>query len=175
MEEKIEKVKQLLLSTNRKGMAELIVFMDERGFFTSAASTKFHGNYKGGLLDHSINIYNTYVKLCKEYELDVPRDSKIIVAFLHDLCKAGLYTGESAPFAYNNFVGQNGHGVYSVERVIRFIELTDLERDMIKFHMGIYTKDSPLAEVIDAFKDTRIKMFYFADEIAAQCVDVKVD
>lgn len=174
LEDKQEQVKKLLLSTDREGMPALVEYMEKKGFFTSPASTKFHGNYQGGLLDHSINVYNTYRRWCKKFNLDVPSDSQIIIAFLHDLCKAGLYLGNKAPYGFNTFsnAAKNGeHGKNSVKRAEEFIKLTELEKQAIIFHMGIYTKDSTISEVIDAFKDIRVKMFYFADDTTAQLID----
>ena len=38
-----EKIKELLFSTERKGVDKLLEQMDEIGFFDAPASTKFHG------------------------------------------------------------------------------------------------------------------------------------
>jgi len=46
------KFKELLLSTNRKGMENVIERLEELGFFKAPASTKFHLNCEGGLLEH---------------------------------------------------------------------------------------------------------------------------
>jgi hypothetical protein len=170
-EQKREKVIALLLSTNREGMQELINWMNEKGFFTSPAAMSHHSNYDGGLVDHSINIYNTYVKLCNEYKLEVPRETKIIAAFCHDLCKVGLYIGENGRYVYNNSVGSQGHGVLSLVITRRFLKLTELEEKMIQFHMGMYTKDSSRKDLEDAFNDIKVKLFYFADEIACHLME----
>lgn len=48
----------LLRSTNRDGIENLIEWLESTDFFTAPASTKYHGAYPGGLLQHSINVYN---------------------------------------------------------------------------------------------------------------------
>ena len=53
---------------------------------------------------------------------------------------AKLYTNEGGRWVFNRFVGANGHAKYSIERIERFIKLTDLERDIIRYHMGMYAK-----------------------------------
>ena len=57
-QEKVEKFKGLLLWTGRDGMDKLLDFIVKSDFFTAPASTKFHGSYEGGLLEHSLNVYN---------------------------------------------------------------------------------------------------------------------
>lgn len=57
------KFKELLLSTNRKGMENVIERLEELGFFKAPASTKFHLNHEGGLLEHSMNVCDIALEL----------------------------------------------------------------------------------------------------------------
>ena len=43
----------------REGAEELLEYLCSNGsdFFTAPASTRFHGNYPGGLCEHSLNVY----------------------------------------------------------------------------------------------------------------------
>ena len=50
-------VKTLSDNVNRPGVPDLFVYLEEAGFYTSPASTKYHGSYEGGLCDHSMNVY----------------------------------------------------------------------------------------------------------------------
>lgn len=47
---------ELLYSTGREGMDEVIGQLEELGFFQAPASSKFHLNHEGGLLEHSLNV-----------------------------------------------------------------------------------------------------------------------
>lgn len=84
---------ELLRTTNRDGIEELIRYLqEETDFFTAPASTKYHGAFESGLLMHSINV-------CAELNLDpnskvYPPETTIIVALLHDICKANCYRTE---------------------------------------------------------------------------------
>lgn len=49
----IEKLK----ATGRKGIDKVVERLDGLGFFQAPASTVFHLNTEGGLLQHSINVY----------------------------------------------------------------------------------------------------------------------
>ena len=46
----------LLQSVQREGMDKLITYIEKTDFFKAPASTRFHGNYEGGLLEHSLNV-----------------------------------------------------------------------------------------------------------------------
>ena len=47
----------LLKSTNRENMDKLIDFIEKTDFFKAPASTRFHGAFEGGLLEHSMKVY----------------------------------------------------------------------------------------------------------------------
>ena len=81
----------LLRSTNRKGIEDLIKYMEEHKYFRKPASINHHSNFDGGLAHHSYKVYQNYTKLNQENEAGIPEDSIIITAFLHDLCKLDDY------------------------------------------------------------------------------------
>lgn len=98
MKDKQTKLKEMLLSTKRVGMKNVIEKLEELGFFQAPASTRFHLNYEGGLLEHSMNVCNMALELReliirKKEELHdaLPKESVIIAALLHDVCKADIY------------------------------------------------------------------------------------
>ena len=93
-----EQFQQTLLSTNRDGMENVIRHLERLGFFDAPASTKFHLNIKGGLMQHSWNVYQTAVMLREqmirmksELEQKLPMESIIIASLLHDACKSNIY------------------------------------------------------------------------------------
>ena len=101
-----ERFIELLRSTKREGIEKLIDFLEKTDFFTAPASTRFHSSYEGGLLQHSLNVYDCLAGLgtttgdVQEFQtagmrLDsIPQESIIIVALLHDLCKVNFYATE---------------------------------------------------------------------------------
>ena len=48
---------ELLKSTNRDGIDKLLAWIEKSDFYKAPASTRFHGSYEGGLLEHSLNVY----------------------------------------------------------------------------------------------------------------------
>lgn len=84
-------------------------------FFYAPASTKYHGNYEGGLFDHSFMVMNTLVDLTRHNNLKWQRDgSPFIVGLLHDLCKIDQYKLGEAGYEYNTDTLLTGHGYKSV-------------------------------------------------------------
>ena len=84
-----------LLSTKREGMENVIKHLERLGFFTAPASTKFHLNVKGGLMQHSWNVCNTalmlrdqMIQMKPELAEKLPVESVIIASLLHDVCKS---------------------------------------------------------------------------------------
>ena len=142
---------ELLESVNRKGITELVSYLKDEGFFTSPASTRFHGLYKGGLADHSFRVYELMVdhKILLKLDtncgagqkpLPLKPENIIIAGLLHDVCKVGAYLpnpGGKTPYKYNK-AQPKGHALLSIERVKEFITLEPIEELMIKFHMGPY-------------------------------------
>lgn len=93
-----EKIKELLLSTGRKGMDKLIEHMENEGFFTAPCSTRFHLAEEGGLAEHSFNVYENALKIANGlgYPISSFRNSIVIVSLLHDLGKMGQFGKASA-------------------------------------------------------------------------------
>jgi 23S rRNA maturation-related 3'-5' exoribonuclease YhaM len=178
-----EKVKQMLLGVDREGVANLVEALDKNGFFEAPASTRFHGNYKGGLIDHSYNIYVLFDDLVKRFNLqnEITHDSIVLCSLLHDVCKSGAYLNKGNGYYWNRDQPK-GHATLSIKRIEKFIKLTDLEREIILMHMGLYqTKEFLgaekgeyyLKELVGKFNNKLCKLFYFCDDMAAQFVDKK--
>ena len=87
-----------LRSTQREGIENVIKHLERLGFFVAPASTKFHLNVKGGLMQHSWNVCNTalmlreqMIQMKPELEEKLPVESVVIASLLHDACKANIY------------------------------------------------------------------------------------
>ncbi|MBD5129099.1 MAG: HD domain-containing protein [Ruminococcaceae bacterium] len=140
----------------RDGADKLLDFLENKSdFFTAPASTRFHGAYEGGLLRHSLNVYECLVQyLARErvketYGLNVSDETAAIVALLHDVCKVNFYTvsyrnakdektgqWEKVPYYAINDTLPYGHGEKSVYMVSGFIRLSREEAMAIRWHMG---------------------------------------
>lgn len=86
----------ILREIKRYGMDKLINYLETSDYFTAPASTRFHSNFEGGLALHSYNVLRCLLakdnnEIWRDKLKDVPTDSKIITALLHDLCKTNFY------------------------------------------------------------------------------------
>ena len=139
----------------REGSDKLLEFLEKSDFFTAPASTRYHGAYEGGLLRHSLNVYeclSEYLardRVKQKYELNVSEESAAIVALLHDICKVNFYTTsfrnskneqtgkwEKVPYYTINDTLPYGHGEKSVYMISGFMRLTREEAMAIRWHMG---------------------------------------
>lgn len=138
----------------REGADKLLEYIESKtDFFTAPASTRFHGAYEGGLLEHSLNVYECLCDFAKrprfkeKYGFVFSEESLAIVALLHDLCKTNFYktemrnvkkngVWESAPYYTIEDSLPYGHGEKSVYIISGFMKLTRDEAFAIRYHMG---------------------------------------
>lgn len=141
---------------HRDGISDLMDYLEESGFYTCPASTKYHGSYEGGLVEHSLNVYYSLKDMLKYIyaSSDIPYSNETIaiVSLFHDLCKIGKYkkgikniknkdTGiweQIECFEYNNEHQPEGHGSGSVYIIMNYIQLKKEERQAIHWHMGSF-------------------------------------
>ena len=119
----------------------LVNKLENLNYFKQPASVKHHGNYEGGLFDHSWAVMEALEDLT--YKLDLQwSDSRslYIVGLFHDLCKCNdyIYNKEYDKWEYNNDKIMTGHGELSVIMAQQLVELTDEEIACIRWHMGAY-------------------------------------
>lgn len=92
----ISKFEELLSEVKREGIENLLGFIRKSDFYTAPASTRFHLSEEGGLLKHSLHVYEC-LNLKKQSPLwedvlkNVSRETILIVSLLHDLCKTYYY------------------------------------------------------------------------------------
>lgn len=141
----------------REGVEDLLAWLEsETDFYTSPASTRYHGSYEGGLLDHSLNVYEQLlveldVNIGQGWEEIYSPESVAIVALFHDLCKIGRYIVKEKwrkddknqwesyiAYAYDDTKLEMGHGPQSNYYLQQFIKLEDIEAQAIFWHMGAY-------------------------------------
>ena len=137
----------------REGADKLLDYLISKSdFFTAPASSKFHSDYEGGLLDHSLNVYHRLLRLVEsEYgegwkDVTSP-ESVAIVGLLHDVCKINYYkvsyrnvkkdgVWEQQPYYTIEDELPYGHGEKSVYIISGFMRLTREEAMAINWHMG---------------------------------------
>lgn len=121
-------------------------WLDSIGYFDVPASLKHHGNYNGGLFDHSCAVTEHLLKMWA-WEGLTNLKSSIIVGMFHDICKVNDYIPNDRdylnykPWRSNPNKVLNGHGEKSVILISNWLTLTEEEMLCIRWHMGAF--DSP--------------------------------
>lgn len=149
--------------------------MLEDGYFTAPASANHHGNYVGGLYDHSEMVALTLVSYTKRLALEWERpESPYIIGFLHDYCKVDEYTvNESGGYSYNGETLLKGHGDKSAILTIKDANLTDEEIACIRYHMGAYEGKEAWKSLGTAIKKyPNVLWTHTADMYASQIVGI---
>lgn len=186
METPKERFISLLRSTEVSGVEDLIAWLDSPycDFFVAPASTKYHCAYEGGLVDHSLAVFDECVRLYNAFAdrpeiAAIPKASIIKVALLHDLCKANMYkpvekSRKNSSGFWEKYMSWDhdeqlkfgGHGSKSVFIVSKYLNLADVEAAAIHCHMGTWdVKDvQPISQVYNV--NPLAWMLHVADESA---------
>lgn len=186
------KIIDLLMSTERKGMPELIKYMELNGFFESPCSSQYHLCKEGGLAEHSLNVYDTMIDMicnCATFRyIEETNESITIVSLLHDLGKIGQYgkrnyvenmisdrkggfkQSDKKPFTTNATLLPVPHEIRSIHIASQFIELSEEEAYAILYHNALY---GDLKYAYNG-KETALSMLlHFADLWCSRIVEVE--
>lgn len=132
----------------------------ETSYLTAPASSKFHLCREGGLLEHSVNVAETMLKIKAVLAPGISDESCVIVALLHDLGKSGMpgnpqYIpnepsekqkaagyGPSIPYHINKDMVYLSVPVRSLYLAGSRFPLTAEEAQAIVYHDGQYVDDN---------------------------------
>lgn len=170
---------ETLTATNRKGIDMVISKLEELGFFEAPASSRFHLSCKGGLAEHSMNVYEAaamlreqIIRLKPELEAQLPMESVAICSLLHDACKTDIYkegilSRKNEDGFWEKYVGYSvdynmglplGHGEKSVILLLSWgLELTPEEMLAIRWHMTAWDMPMQSAEHKESFNAAKAK------------------
>lgn len=137
----------------RDGIDKFLNWLNGTDFFTAPASTQYHLAERGGLCQHTLNVYRRLNKFLKDelgenYQDTYSQETIAIVALFHDICKANCYVESTRNVKDHNGEWQQvpiykfeeklkyGHGTKSVFILQQFIKLSLDEALAIRYHMG---------------------------------------
>lgn len=195
MEELIETYESILIQAyldtqhrdrEAKSYKPMVEWLRSTDFYTAPASTKYHDSYPGGLLVHSLRVYNEVVELLKLPKFrEVSRPSAILASLVHDWCKIGYYepfqknvknevTGQwekETAYKVNQKGIPLGHGVTSLYLAMRVMQIDPETALAIRWHMGRWSVCEPeFSELQKANSEHSIVyLIQFADQLA--CVN----
>lgn len=177
-------------NVKRDGLEDLITYLENSDFFTAPSSTRFHGNYEGGLCEHSLNVYQCLCELRKKYDVAEYSDETIAITALgHDFTKIRVYSKQPAfrkdadgrweqymSYKFDE-VFPGGHGEKSCFIIQQFMKLTPDEYLAIRWHMNGFDNavkggDRAMSEAAEKCK--LVPMLQLADMEASHMLEITV-
>lgn len=173
----------ILRATERKGIEDLIGWMEENGFFDAPCSSRYHLAEPGGLAEHSLNVFRVAIGIAGELYKKDPQaltfdfvNSLVIASILHDLGKAGQFgkpayieneDPEAGTFRTNKDLLYMPHEVRSIAIASQFIKLTEQEQFAILYHNGLYGE----LQSIKNHETPLYMILHFADMWASRVIE----
>ena len=152
-------IKAYTENITRPGADKLLAWIESSDFFAAPASTRFHLSSPGGLLEHSLHVFERMKAICANEATITPgfnepsMETIAVCGLLHDICKANFYAvemrnrkndqgrWEQYPFYVVDDKLPYGHGEKSVYIISVFMRLSREEAMAIRWHMGFADND----------------------------------
>lgn len=152
-------IKAYTENITRPGADKLLAWIESSDFFAAPASTRFHLSSPGGLLEHSLHVFERMKAICANEATitpgfnEPPMETIAVCGLLHDICKANFYAvemrnrkndqgrWEQYPFYVVDDKLPYGHGEKSVYIISGFMRLSREEAMAIRWHMGFADND----------------------------------
>ena len=152
-------IKAYTENITRPGADKLLAWIESSDFFAAPASTSFHLSSPGGLLEHSLHVFERMKAICANEATITPgfnepsMETIAVCGLLHDICKANFYAvemrnrkndqgrWEQYPFYVVDDKLPYGHGEKSVYIISGFMRLSREEAMAIRWHMGFADND----------------------------------
>ena len=169
----IENVK---FNISRNGVTEILSALEKTDFYTAPASTKYHGAYEGGLVEHSNNVFTALKRIVPAgYDIE----QLAIISLFHDLCKINFYKVEyrntkdergqwiKVPYYTVEDRFPYGHGEKSSYLISEHIKLTPEEALAIRWHMAGFAPKDEHNTVSSAFEYTPLAVYIHMADLEA--------
>lgn len=153
-------------------------------FFDEPASTKFHGAYRGGLIDHSLAVYLAAIRTSNYYGIN-PSDVNPIACLFHDICKVDKYklikdnkNDDGFKYVYNNEYNGIEHGAESLRRLLNIEGISELISEpwqiAIAYHMGVFGVSNTEMQNFSTMSERypEVLLLHHADMIATKIYDL---
>jgi len=174
-----------LLSKIKERKPNVDTFIDvlhtQTTWLTSPASTKYHLNREGGLLEHSIGVAETLLQLRGALAPEISEEGCVIVGLFHDVGKVGMpgvpyYLPEikdgvpTGAYTVNPDIVAMGLALRSLYLVSQYIPLTDAEAQAIAYHDGMYV---PEGSAVAHKEEPLLLLLHWADMWTAKIRESK--
>lgn len=170
--------------TQRKPQVQKFIDLlhNETTWLTSPASTKYHLNIEGGLLQHSVGVAETLLHIKDTLAPHISDESSIIVGLFHDVGKVGMpgkpyYIPEvkdgvaTGKYSTNQELVSMGLALRSLYLVSQYVPLSDQEAQAIAYHDGMYV---PEGRSVSHREEPLLLLLHWADMWTAKMIEEKM-
>lgn len=152
---------------------------DKTNWLIAPASTKYHLDRDGGLIDHSVGVTETLLKLKDVIAPEISDESCVIVGLFHDVGKVGIpgkpyYIKLKTPakdgkkYIINKDLAAMGIACRSLMLISKFISLSDDEAQAIAYHDGQYI---PEGKTVAHRESKLLLLLHYADYWTAHILE----
>lgn len=186
--------KYLISYIKRDGIENFIKWLDDTDAWQAPASTKYHLCEKGGLIQHSLNVFNRLIRLVTDEWGDIDncpysKETIAFVSLLHDVSKINFYDvylknvkDEHGQWIQvptytvreeNNRLVFGTHEENSVYILNQFFRLDYQEAVAIRWHGGCGTSNDPTSQskMMEAYKASKLALLLHIADMQATCID----
>ena len=185
---------------HREGIDRLMDYLEKSDFYTAPSSASYHLNEDGGLCRHSINVFETAIKVYdtliapqiqagnSPFSEEISKESIAISTLFHDLCKTKFYkkTEKWKKDENNRWVTYPGyeiidefpfgHGEKSCLIINWFVHLRQEEMLAIRWHMGMFEMTENGSSTRCAYraameKSPLVCLLQVADMLSSNCFE----
>ena len=156
VKERYEFLKNKVVNRKKEFDVFIAMFEKETSWLSSPASTKYHLNKEGGLLEHSVGVAETMLKLRETLTPEISEESCVIVGLLHDAGKIGMpgkprylkndneweIKKRGMTYKINPEEVYMGLAARSLYLIAKYIPLSDSEAQAILYHDGQYVESN---------------------------------
>jgi len=151
----------------REGINELMTSLEKSDFYTAPASTRYHDSEEGGLVKHSVEVFDW---LMKDYGDKYDHETIALVSLFHDICKIGYYKVEmrnakddkgkwvQVPYYTVDDKLPINHACKSVIMLQQVIKLNNDEILAIASHMGLSEPKENYSTISKAFTECHLAL-----------------
>ena len=132
----------------KKDFDDFITFLEkETTWLTAPASVRYHLSVEKGLLQHSVGVTQTLLKIKNLLTPMMSEESCVIVGLFHDVGKVGMpdaprYLKKGDKFVYNKEQVEMQIANRSLYLVSKYIPSSDEEAQAILYHDGQYIAEN---------------------------------
>jgi hypothetical protein len=180
------KYKELLNKTSER-KEEVLKFAEfleaKTNWLTAPASTRYHLNKEGGLLEHSVNVTEQLLKIKTCLSPEISDESCIITGLFHDIGKVGLpgkpyyipndnkwEIGKGILYKINPEVTAMGIAARSIFIAAQHLRLKEDEAQAIAYHDGLFV---PEGESIKHKEKPLTLLLHWADYWTVRTIEKK--